>query len=148
MNWRETAYNRKGYMHHTDTPTEDKAFYRQNKEKALELFQLAKSFITRGGVLAHRSSDHGKEEFGTKSRYLHRGVYCPSPALDILIANSKRGRILVRPTERSHITNRYVYGSSERLLFVDNYIDDRLLSTEYLLYQHNTVYGITIGNDC
>lgn len=145
MKMREMMYNRKGFMHHPDTPPEDKDFYIQQKEKARQLLQIGEHFISSGGVLSHRSLIRGREELGSRSKHLHRGVYCPSPVLDILITNSKRGRILVKPSERSHITNRYVYDTEDRLLYIDSYIDDRMISSEYLLYQNNIVYGVTVG---
>lgn len=145
MNWKEIAYNRKGFLHHPETPTEDILFYHRSKEKAQKLLQIGESFICNEGVLSYRSIVRGKEELGTQSRYLHRGVYCPSPVLDILLVNSKRGKVLVRPTNRSRITNRYVYDTSNRLIFVDNYIDDKMVSSEYLIYRDNVHYGITVG---
>ncbi|MBQ3505016.1 MAG: hypothetical protein IJA75_10005 [Oscillospiraceae bacterium] len=145
MNWQEIQYNRRGFIHHPDTPEEDKFFYCQQKEEACHYLLIAESFIKGEGVLSYRSIPHGKEELGSKSRYLHRGVYCPSPVLDILITNAKRGKVLVRPNARSNITNRYVYDVSGRLLYVDNYIDGKMVSSEYILYQEDNIYGITIG---
>ena len=145
MNWQEIMYNRKGYVHHPDTPPGDKDFYIQHKETVRKLLHVGERFITREGVMAQRSLPRGKEELCVKSKLLHRGFYCPSPVLDVLITNSKRGRILVKPTERSHITNRYVYDTSNRLCFVDNYIDDIMVSSEYLIYEDNVIYGVTVG---
>lgn len=145
MNWMENVYNRKGFIHHPDTPQEDKDFYIYHKEKARQLLQIGEKFINEEGILSHRSMPRGKEELGTKSKHLHRGIYCPSPVLDILITNAKRGRILVRPSERSKISNRYVYDEFGKLIFIDNYIDDKMISSEYLLYQDNTIYGVEVG---
>lgn len=145
MNWNELVLNRKGFIHHPETPEQDRVAYSQNRIKAQQLLQIAMDFIQSNGVLSHRSIPQGKELLGTKSKFLHRGVFCPSPVLDILITNSKRGKILVRPTKKSNITNKYVYDESNRLIWVDNYIDNRIVSSEYLLYQSDAIYGITIG---
>lgn len=145
MNLQDMMYNRKGFIHHPETPAEDKEFYNYHKGKARHLLQIGKAFIDSEGVLSYRSAPHGKEELSTSSKFLHRGVYCPSPVLDILITNSSRGRILVKPTDRSHITNRYVYDASGKLSFLDNYIEDKMVSSEYLVYQDNLIYGITVG---
>lgn len=51
----------------------------------------------------------------------------------------------MRQSVRSRITNRYVYDSSNRLTFVDNYIDGKMVSAEYLLYQDGIIYGVTVG---
>lgn len=142
---RNGAYqNQKGFFHHPDTPPEDKALYIQNQDKAIALLQLGNAFLE-GGVVEHRSIPCGRVELCANSRYLHRGFYCPSPVLDLLVTNARRGRILKRPTERSNITNRYVYDTSGRLIFTENYINGKMVSSEYLKYYENVVYGITIG---
>ena len=145
MNLIDKMYNRKGFIHHPDTLAEDKAFYARYREKSQKLLKIGNDFINNKGVLSCRSLPREREELCTNSRHLHRGFYCPSPTLDILIGNSKRGKILIRPSNRSHITNRYVYDKSNRLIYVDNYIDDKMVSSEYLIYQDNVIYGVTIG---
>lgn len=144
MAWNGTYQNQKGFFHHPDTPPEDKALYIQNQAKALELLRLGEAFLE-GGVVEHRSIPCERVEFCANSRYLHRGFYCPSPVLDLLVTNTRRGRILKRPTGRSNITNRYVYDTSGKLIFTDNYINGKMVSSEYLLYYENMVCGITIG---
>ena len=74
MNLQDMMYNRKGFIHHPETPPEDKAFYVHHKSKAHQLLQIGKDFIDNEGVLSHRSLPRGKEEFGSNSKYLHRGV--------------------------------------------------------------------------
>lgn len=134
----------KGLYHHPQTPPKDKAFYIQKKDRAIVLLRMGERFLA-DDVAEHRSISCLRAEFGANSRNLHRGVYCPSPVLDILVRNAKRGKILLRPTERSNITNRYVYDGTGRLSFIDNYLDGKMVSSEYLLYDENIVYGITIG---
>lgn len=145
MNWRQTMYDRKGFLHHHETPAEDKLFYAEHKVKAIRLLDIAECFLRDDGVRTQRSISRGKDQLGAMSRNLHRGVYCPSPVLDILITNSKRGKILVRPSEKSRITNRYIYDTAGKLIIADNYTDNKMISSEYLLYQDCFVYGITIG---
>lgn len=147
MNIQENMFNRKGFIHHHETPKEDKDFYLQQKMKAHQLQQIGKAFIDNHGVLAHRSLAIGREEVGANSKFLHRGVYCPSPVLDILTTNSKRGKILARPSGKCNITNRYFYDKEDKLIFLDNYIEGKMISSEYLLYQRNNVYGVTIGQN-
>lgn len=145
MNWQDMQYNRRGFIHHPDTPQEDKIFYFQQKEEVCRLLIMGENFVKGEGVRSYRSIPCGKEELGSKSKYLHRGVYCPSPVLDILITNAKRGSILVRPNSKSRITNRYVYDIDDRLIYIDNYIDGKMVSSEYILYRDGDIYGITIG---
>lgn len=142
---RNGAYqNHKGFFHHPDTPSEDKALYIQNQDKAIALLRLGTAFLE-GGVVEHRSIPCDRAELCVNSRYLHRGYYCPSPVLDLLVTNTRRGRILKRPTERSNITNRYAYDTSGRLIYTDNFINGKMVSSEYVKYHENLVYGITIG---
>lgn len=147
MSWLDSIVNRKGFFHHPDTPQEEKDFYLLHKETIPRLLQIGENFIQSDGVLSHRSLPRGKTELGTGAKFLHRGFYCPSPALDLWISNAKRGKILVRPSERSHITNRYVFDTSGRLLFLDTYSEDKMLSSEYLLYLDSAIYGVTVGMD-
>ena len=52
---RNGAYqNHKGFFHHPDTPSEDKALYIQNQDKAIALLRLGTAFLE-GGVVEHRS---------------------------------------------------------------------------------------------
>lgn len=137
--------NRKGFIHHPETPSEDKLFYFQHKEKAAELLHIGEAFLKNDGVVTLRSVPRGIEQIGANARNLHRGFYCPSPVIDILVMNAKRGKIMIRPSARSKITNRYVYDTANKLIFVDNYIDGKMVSSEYLQYQNDIVYGITVG---
>lgn len=136
--------NTKGLFYHSKTLPKNKSFYIQKKDRAILLLRIGEKFLEKS-VAEHRSISCIKVEYGANSRYLHRGVCCPSPVLDIFVKNAKRGKILLRPTERSNITNRYVYDVSGRLVFIDNYLDGKMVSSEYLLYYENIVYGITIG---
>ena len=144
LDWKSFMYDRNVCNEPTSAMLTD-AFFCDQYDKAIQLLEIGKKFIADEGAIAHRSIPRGKEELGIQSRYLHRGAYCPSPVLDLLITNAKRGKILVRPNARSKITNRYVFDLSGKLAFIDNYIDEKMVSSEYLIYKMNTVYGITIG---
>lgn len=145
MNWKELQYNHRGYLHHPSTPREDVSFYFEQKDKTQNFLQMGINFVRKDGAALQRSEEHNKEELGINSKNLHRGVYCPSPVLDLLFSSSKRGKVLTRANSRSHVTNRYRYDQSGRLTYIDNYYDGTLVSSEYLVYQENCIYGITIG---
>lgn len=145
MEWENMILNRKGFLHHAETNDDDRCFYTQQKEKSDQMLKIGRQFVDHDGVLSHRSIPCGKEELAVGAKYLHRGVYCPSPVLDLLIANAKRGRVLRRSSPRSVITNRFVFDTSGRLLYTDNYFDGKLGSSEYLLYDGNSVFGITLS---
>lgn len=86
-----------------------------------------------------------RREFASQSRYLHRGFYCPSPVLDKIIGNAKRGRILKRITSASKPTHEYGFDASGRLLWCTSFDGGIILSTEYLIYDQRAVYGITFN---
>ena len=138
-------FDRKGFTHHPDTPQADKEVYLEHRSKVQKLMQIGLDFILEDGVLYYRSEEPGREEFGANSKFLHRGAYCPSPVLDLLITNVKRGKILVRPSSRSKITHRFRYAQDGRLLYVDNFSDEKMVSSEYLQHAGEALYGITIG---
>ena len=56
-----------------------------------------------------------REEYTVNSRYLHRGYYCPSPLLDDLIDNTRKGVLHSGKTKRKKISNRYLYNSKDEL---------------------------------
>lgn len=86
-----------------------------------------------------------RREFASQSRYLHRGFYCPSPVLDKIIGNAKRGRILKRITSASKPTHEYGFDVSGRLLWCTSFDKGSVMSTEYLIYDEGAVYGITFN---
>ena len=83
-----------------------------------------------------------RDELAVKCRHLHRGYYCPSPTLDLIIANSSRGKILKRPTSRSNPSFVYKFDAQGRLLWCHN---RECNSLECLIYEENKVYGFTFG---
>lgn len=87
-----------------------------------------------------------RREFASQSRYLHRGFYCPSPVLDKIIGNAKRGRILKRITSASKPTHEYGFDASGRLLWCTAFDRGSVLSIEYLIYDGHAVYGITFNS--
>ena len=79
---------------------------------------------------------------------VHRAVYCPSPVLDLLVGNVRRGRILDRVTAASKITHRFGFDKNNQLQFVEviSDIDRQIAYTEYITREKNKLFGITIDN--
>lgn len=75
---------------------------------------------------------------------MHRGFYCPSPVLDLIIGNIHRGRILKRVTARSKITHRYGLDAENNLVYAEALEDGEVLSTEYLFTRDNCRMGVTV----
>ena len=82
-----------------------------------------------------------KEVVVANARYLHRGFFCPSPVQDLIVNNARRGKIIARPTERSRISHRYLFDTSGQLLIAKALLPNGTYKTEYLVYEHNSVYG-------
>lgn len=78
---------------------------------------------------------------------LHRGFYCPSPVFDLVIGNVRRGRILKRPNKSSKFTHRFGFSETGDLLFCETILNGNVVFTEYIIYQCNSIYGITVTSD-
>lgn len=75
---------------------------------------------------------------------MHRGVYCPSPVLDLFVGGLSRGCILQKASKSSKITHKYGFDEQGHLL----YVESMLLGgcTEYILRENDLILGITV--DC
>ena len=91
--------------------------------------------------------EEGAEEFAINSRYMHRGYYCPSPALEHTVVNIKRGTIAKRVTKITRVTNRYIFDTEQKLRIVEEFYNGYVSKTEYIFYEEGKVYGFTIGSD-
>lgn len=78
---------------------------------------------------------------------IHRGFYCPSPVLDIVVGNINRGRILKRVTATSRASHRFGFSGDNKLLYAEELCGGEVPSTEYLIEQRDVRYGITINAD-
>lgn len=85
----------------------------------------------------------GREEFSLGSRYLHRGFYCPSPDLEYIVTNMRRGKIAKRMTKRTRPTNRYCFDDDGRLKLAETYYPNGSIQKEYIFYVEDTVFGFT-----
>lgn len=87
--------------------------------------------------------------YASGSKGLHRGYYCPSPILDLVVGGCKRGRIIKKPTKVSHEYYQYCFNSSKQLIYINQFIEptnNSPYSTEFIIRQNNIEYGITYHN--
>lgn len=110
------------------------------------------NYLMKRGIALSQATDFepfglfsGKEEFCTGSS-LHRGYYHPSPIYDIVVGNTKRGRLLKLHTNAKDYSHRYIYGMDNTLKSVETIFHNRKAFTEYLLHETNKRVGITL--DC
>jgi len=83
------------------------------------------------------------EEYGTGGEILHRGFYCPSPVIDIVIGKGKRGKVLRRMTKKSRPTYRYGFNADEHLSLITDFRHDiDAIGTEIIIREEEKEIGI------
>lgn len=95
-----------------------------------------------------------RTETASGSKHLHRGFYCPSLIQDIVVVGTKRGRLLKRVTSRTFPCNEYGFNANGQLILCENLVrktrgDTECLivaSREFLFYEKNRIYGITMDS--
>lgn len=136
--------NCKGFICSPKTPDEDRQFFFKCKDKADSLLTLGCSFVSAGRPEIYERTVVKREELAVNAT-LHRGYYCPSPVFDLLVGNTKRGKILLRPSTRSKFSHRYVFDSNDDLLFVQTFLDSNVAATEYIVHSDSIIYGIAVN---
>ncbi len=81
---------------------------------------------------------------GAVNGTIHRGVYCPSPVLDLIVGNVRRGKLLQRVTAKSKLTHQYGFDAAHRLVFSRSISRGEVIATEYLFRQDRAVYGLSL----
>lgn len=118
----------------------------QFDKKASFLVKKGLMFIAESSWKQYRSSNEYKEVFVTGAKYLHRGYYCPSPVRHIIIRNSRRGKVLMYPTNRSKISHKYYFDQNGKLMIVKATLPNGREKTEYLQYEGNIIYGFAFDD--
>lgn len=115
--------------------------FQQSKEKSECLLAEGMRFASEECWKQYPPAESLTEVLVTGARYLHRGYYCPSPVRHKIISNSRRGRILCRPTSRSKISHYYYFGPTGKLLIAKSVLPNGSMKTEYLVYLENKILG-------
>lgn len=87
------------------------------------------------------------EEIGIQSRYLPRGFYCPSPDLEQIITNMRRGKIARRKTKRLQPTNRYLFDQDGKLFLAETFYPNGCVAEEYIFYEKDVSFGLELDSD-
>lgn len=117
------------------------------REECLRLEAIAKELLPSVALLEENClRDTVRKEYAAGSD-LHRGYYCPSPTYDLVVGNTKRGKLLKKPAVLSKPSHEYGYDAQGRMLYCKWLDSDRVSMTEYLIHQGNTVYGILVDRD-
>ena len=78
---------------------------------------------------------------------LHRGFYCPNLLEYIVVGNAKRGKIKKRITSKTKDYFLYGFDQDDRLILSDMYYTGNRAEMEFLFYEKDYVYGITLSPD-
>jgi hypothetical protein len=77
---------------------------------------------------------------------IHRGYYCPSPVLDLIVGGLKRGKLYKRKPDFGRYSYEYCFDSNNRLILVKGVNEfttpDSNYNEEYLLYNDDTISGV------
>lgn len=77
---------------------------------------------------------------------IHRGYYCPSPVLDLIVGGLKRGKLYKRKPDFGKYSYEYCFDSNNRLILVKGVNEfttpDSNYNEEYLLYNDDTISGV------
>lgn len=105
------------------------------------------------GIVSWQSQDSSRQLGSCSTREemcagssLHRGYYHPSPVYDIIVGNTKRGKLLKHPSPTTKYSHRYIYGKDNTLERVETIFQDRRAFIEYIQHAGNKRFGFTI--DC
>ena len=83
----------------------------------------------------------GHAEFSLGCKYMPRGYYCPSPDIEFVITNMRRGKISQRSKNTSKPSNFYMFDKSGKVYLVETFYPNDAVQTEYILHEDNMVYG-------
>lgn len=82
------------------------------------------------------------EQYGFGGECLHRGYYCPSLILDIVVGNLKRGRVQRHKSNIKHHTYTYKFNNENKLIFIEQ--SD---SYEFVFCHEQYEFGIGVFKD-
>lgn len=89
-------------------------------------------------------------EYCSQSKCLHRGFYCPSPIIDIIVGGSKRGKLIKKTIKSSKDYYEYIFNESHKLIlskqFMSGDFDFSPYITEFVIYENNIEYGLSFHN--
>lgn len=106
----------------------------------------ALEFAENGKCDVYKAEKAAKTEYAVNSRYLHRGFYCPSPVFSFVLSNSRKGKVVMKPTKQSQITHLYNYNADGEIYYIEYYLGDVITGREYIVWEKNTKYGYVFDN--
>ena len=89
--------------------------------------------------------DIDKDLYVINSRYMNRGYFCPSPDLEYIVTNIKRGSIVKRLSQAKNITHRYLFDKDDKMRVCETYFP-KFTRSEYIFHEDNVVYGVVYNS--
>ena len=89
-------------------------------------------------------------EFGIQSKCLHRGYYCPSPIIDLLVNGTKRGKLTKALRKTTKECYQYNFDENDHMLSIEHYYSyphDSMHETEFIIKENDVEYGVTFQNE-
>ena len=120
-------------------------YCRPFREKRDELVEIVRPYQDQFQTLLQKCTrDVVSYQYATGGAVMHRGVYCPSPVLDIY-TNVKRGRLLSDIKSKAKRSFKYGFDIHNRMRVV--YRVEKHGSTEIILYEKDKELGLTFASD-
>lgn len=126
-------------MDHTDK----EAIKNASLKKAFLMLELGQKILYEYSLDKRQIPEYIGDAFCVNAT-LFRGVFHPSPVIDLIVGNTRRGRLKKNLTSKDILTHRYLYARNNTLTCVETYHEDKIAYTEYLYYKENKRIGITI----
>ena len=101
-------------------------------------------YVRKEALQAYCEAATVRKEYASGST-LHRGYYCPSPTYDIIVGNTKRGKLLKRLTVVSKPSHEYGFDANGKLLYCKWIRKGKTIYTEYLVYEDDRIFGLTVS---
>lgn len=112
--------------------------------KAIDLISYGKKKMNDLNLSSGAITDNCRQENCIGSN-IHRGFYHPSPVYDIIMGNSKRGK-LSSSLDNSGLSCCYSFDHFGKLKYAQDIFLGSISRTEYLFYEENRCMGVTV--DC
>ena len=122
------------------------------------LAEIADSYSNKCSEIYRVLNDSvAREEYSIGGECLHRGYYCPSPIVDIVVGGLNRGKLLKHLTAKHKPTFKYGFNSKDELIVVNRVCLETGIKENEIIIQHERIktsfvfcdeFGISAVSEC